>query len=231
MDSLVLTLYDSNITSVLRLIIPYLRDHLQRRGKPQNGLNLSISSGYQIAYHEYYIGFQAGDTGGIDRAEANTFVRISIMLSEVPQKSVLERVALDLVACAPLEEVVSFRTSSNPVIVEGADTRFPNLRALSFNAIPLRTAFPNPELIGDEKIFPSLERVSLDPSGMDDGDWSPLMAFLAYRVSAGNRLDTLVIVGSHHMCRQVVEDVRGMVRELKADHLNPRCPSGACRRR
>lgn len=32
---------------------------------------------------------------------------------------------------------------------------------------------------------------------------------------SGNRLDTLVIAGSPHMCREVVKDISGMVRELK----------------
>jgi hypothetical protein len=94
--------------------------------------------------------------------------------------------------------------------------------------VPLHTVFPNPNLVGDEKVFPSLEHISLDCTIVDYGDWSPLMTFLACRVSSGNRLDTLVIIDSPHMCPEVMEGIRGMVRELKIIRQNPLCPFGTC---
>ena len=43
------------------------------------------------------------------------------------------------------------------------------------------------------------------------------MAFLARRASSGNRLDTLAVTHSSHMCEYVARGIRGMVRELKVD--------------
>ena len=234
MDHLCLNVYDCNLSDIPQIIGLYLQDHFQRRNKSQNGLNLRVSSEHQVAYRSSLIEFRAGDAGGInlsapDWAQINTFVVIAIVLNGTPPKSVLERAALDLVPCAPLEEVVYFHAQSNPAVMEDTHTQFPNLRALSFDATSLPTAFSNPNLIGDGRVFPSLEHVLLDHLVDNDGDWSPLVDFLACRVSSGNRLDTLVIAGSPHVCRQVIKAIRGMVRELKADHLDPACPSGACR--
>ena len=234
MDNLSLILYDCDITDISQIIGPYLRDHLQRRDRPQNGLNIRVSSGDSDGYPEDGIDFMAGDAGGInfstpDWGQINTFVRITAGLKGSPHKSVLERAALDLIPCAPPEEVVYFLTHNNPAVMEDTHTRFPNLKALSFNSISLRKAFPNPKLIGDGNVFPSLEHLSLVDVFLGDGDWSPLVALLACRVSSGNRLDTLVIDGSPHVCPEVVGCIRGMVRELKADDLSPRCPFGACR--
>ena len=68
--------------------------------------------------------------------------------------------------------------------------------------------FPNPNLIGDWRIFPSLEHILLDHLDVNGGDWSSLVAFLACRLSSGNRLGTLVITDSAHMCPEVVKSIR-----------------------
>ena len=43
------------------------------------------------------------------------------------------------------------------------------------------------------------------------------MTFLGCRVSSGNRLDTLTITDSPSMSPEVMEGIRGMVRELKLE--------------
>ena len=57
------------------------------------------------------------------------------------------------------------------------------------------------------------------------------MTFPADRVSSGNRLGTLGITNSIHICRELMEEIRGMVRELKVgnvDLLDSFCPFGTC---
>ena len=63
---------------------------------------------------------------------------------------------------------------------------------------------------------------------VNDGDWSPLVTFLGCCLSSGNRLDTLVIDRYTHVCRQVVKDISGMVRELKVDRDGTVCRFGTC---
>ena len=155
------------------------------------------------------------------------------MLSWAVRRSMLERVALDLTTYAPQEEVVHFRIYnklSTKVEPYTQFPNFPNLRALSFDGVHPPTAFPNPNLIGERVISPSLEHIFLEHMTVGDGDWNSLVDFLAHRVSSGNRLDTLVIVSSPHMCPEVTENIRGMVRELRIENQYPVGPRmrGCC---
>ena len=72
------------------------------------------------------------------------------------------RAALDLITYTPLEEIVYLSTYDNPATTVDTHIRFPNLRALSYDLISLPEAFPDPTLIADEKVFPSLEYVSFE---------------------------------------------------------------------
>ena len=225
MDSLTLTLDECGIADISRTIGPYLRDHLQRRDRPQGGLNLLVSS--WNTNDTPHITFHAGDARGVDfsapsLAEIKPFVKVNVVLGGAPRKDVLERVALDLTTYAPREEVVHFRMYNQLATRLDTYTQFPNLKALSFDDMYLPAAFPNQILIGEGKISPSLKHVFLEDMVVDDADWSPLVTFLAHCVSSGNRLDTLVIVRSAHMCSDVMESIRGMVRELKIEDQDRR---------
>ena len=214
-----LAFHGCNVVDISRIIGPHLQDHLQCCDRSQNGLDLFISSG-NPAYREPHITFHAGDAGEINfsapsRAEVNTSIEITILLNGEPHRDVLERAALDLISHTPREEVVRLRIHNDPTDMVDTYTKFPNLRVLSFDRMPLSAAFPNQNLIEEGKFFPSLERVLLEEMVVDGADWSPLVTFLAHRASSGNRLDTLLIVRSPHMCPEVMEGIKGMVRELK----------------
>ena len=227
MDSLTLTFDHCDIVDISRTIGPYLRDHLQRRDRPQGGLILFVS--FEGSHQAPHITFRAGDARGVDfsapsEVEVHSFVRAKIMFSGAPDKDVLERAAFDLTTYAPREAVVHLRMHHQLATVVDTYTQFSNLRALSFYHIPVSAAFPNPNLIG-KKVLPSLEHIFLDNVVIHDADWSALVTFLAHRVSSRNRLDTLVIVRSPHMCPQVVDRIRGMVRELRIEGQRPRIHS------
>ena len=224
MDNLSLNLHNSDVTDISHIVGPYLRDHLERRDAPQDGLKVYVSMDPSGHYCGYHVRFRAGDAGGIDfstpeSAWRDTFVEINALLNTplvgAPRTNVLKRAALDLVTYTPLEEVVYFQAHNTPAVVEDIRTQFPRLKTLSFDAMCLSTAFPNPNPIADQKMFPSLERVILHRVVTGDSGWSPLVTFLTRRVSSGNRLDALEIIGPCYMCQEEEEeDIRGMVREL-----------------
>jgi len=226
MNLLGLTLHDCDVTDVSQIIGPYLRDHLQRCDRPQDGLYLSVFTGHLPGYRGNQIMLQVGDPGGINFSariweHPDVFVAITVVSNAVLRTDIRKRVALELIAHTPREEVVYLHTADNPVAMEDAYTQFPNLRALSSSVTPLSELFPNPNLVGDEKIFPSLEHIRLDCGFGDNSGWSPLIAFLDRLTSSGSRLDTLVISSTAHMCSEVVEGIRSMVREFVIDQLNP----------
>jgi len=230
MNLLKLTLHNCDITDVSRIIGPYLRDHFQRRNRPQNGLYLSTYSGYGDSIRGDCISFDLGDAGGIDLStltwsSKSRFIIIGIMLNTSRRRDILGSAVLDLVAHIPQGDVVHFRRYGPPIAMENTHSQFPNLRTLFYSSASLLNIFPNPSLVGEDKISPSLESVVLDYMFADDGNWTPLTTFLSRRASSGNRLDTLVVNGSSHMCPGVVEDIRGMVRELRTNPLDPLCPS------
>ena len=228
MEDLTLGLHGCGVADISQTIGPYLRDYLQHHDRPRNGLNLFVTSEYS-GNDTWEITLRAGDAGGIDFStleRKNTFVAISVRLNWLPNGDELERTILDLIAYVPREEVFYFRVLDTPVNVEDASAQFPNVRALALDRIMLYTAFPSPNPVGDVVTFPFLEHV-LWETMYDDDDWSPLVDFLARRASLGNRLDTLVIGGSH-VCSEVAESIRGMVRELVVDRPAPVCPHGTC---
>jgi len=218
MDLLSLTFRGCDDVDGSRVVGPYLRDYLKRRDRSQNGLNLSASSGYRT-YRASHVKLRIGDAGGIDfsdpaQSQINTFVEITTVLNG-GSHPVRERAVLDLVAYIPPEEVVYFKALVNPITTEDIWTQFPNIRGLSYDCVSLSAAFPSPRLDNEGNIFPPLEHVLLER--VDDDDWNPLITFLARRVSSGGRLDTLVISDSTDVPPEVVEVIKGMVRELKID--------------
>ena len=144
----------------------------------------------------------------------DVFVAVTLDLDDALPSSVEENAILDLVACVPQEEIVYFQQSYNLVAMENIYNRFPNLRTLSFEKMPLSSVFPGPNQGVDEGILPSLQSVFSKNLTLDNGDWSPLTTFLSRRASSGNRLNALKIIGSPHMRSEVIEDIRGMVNIL-----------------
>ena len=216
MDILSLILRGCDAVDISRIVGPYLRDCLQCRDRFQNGLNLSISG--DPCFREHEITFRAGNASGIDfstPSRGDPFARITMFLNGRLSRDVLGRAAIGLIAYTPREEVVHFRMSNRLAPRPDTYTQFPNLRALSFDGTTLTAAFPNLNLVGDGKIFPSLEHVLLERIDADGAGWRPLVTFLAHRVSSGNRLDALVLSCCPFMSPEVKEGIRGMVRELR----------------
>ena len=220
MDILSLTLHGCDDVAASRVVGPSLRDHILRRDRAQNGLAFLASSGYRYrTYRASHVKLRVGDAGGINfsdpaQSQIGTFVEITMLLNG-KSHTVRERAVLDLVACIPRDEVAYFKARNNPVTTEDVCSHFPNIRALSFDCVHLSVAFPSPRMDVEGKTFPPLEHILLERVG--DEDWSPLMTFLASRVSSGSRLDTLVISDFSDLPPEIVGDIRGMVRELKVD--------------
>ena len=227
MDDLSLSLYGCDIADIPQVIGPYLQDYLQRRNKPRNGLKVAVYSSHYISTAAHIRLHVGGAEDVPAQARENAFVTIIVLLDGIRQENILKGATLDLITHIPREEVVHFGAYCTAIPTEGACTRFPNLRVLSFELMPLFAVFPDP-LIEDGKILPSLEHVLLKDVFENNGDWSPLLTFLGRRLSSGNRLDTLVVARCSHVCQEVVNDIKGMVRELNIDCQNTMCPFGTC---
>ena len=224
MDYLSIDLQDCTTDDVPQVIGPYLRNYLRRRGRSRGGLGLFLSTEYRFVLH-------VGDVDGVDFSAVGpvwmvNFVVITIDLIQIPPNDLLGEVALDLIENVPREDVVYFHADGGPVAMEGVSVQFPYLKALHFEGMLLHIAFPEPTPGRDRKVFPSLQRITLDQVVVRRGDWSPLTSFLAHRASSENVLDILEIIGSYKMRPGVEESIRRGVREFRMidepddDHLS-----------
>ena len=221
-----LGLYKCAIGDSSKVIGPFLRDYTGRRGKPPNGLGLFVSQCGNTICH---------NIGDVDVLDPSTpvwsrvawFGSVEICLNETPPKDLVEREILDFLSYLPEDEVTYLHAFKEPVATAAISARFPNIRALRFVETALHAILDRG---GDREIFPSLQHVFLDRVVVDDCNWSPFTSSLAHRASSGNRLDTLEIVCSSHMCTGVVEDIRNVVRHLLIHYLDmqPPCPFNKC---
>ena len=210
-----ITLYNRTVADTPRMVGLYLRDYLQHRDKSPNGLGLSVSRSKRR------ITLRVGDMGRIDPStpvwrRIVPFISIALALDQ----TLLEKVFLDLVPYTPQDEVVYLCSWDEPATMEDMSTRFPKFRALHSCSIPLHTVFPGSALDGDGEISTSLQHIFLEQPVVVGGNWSPLTTLLARRASSGNRLESLRLELSPHMCLEAEEHIKSMVREFKITRAN-----------
>ena len=215
MDSLRLTLDNCKVAEISQIIGPHLRGYLRDRGRSRHELGLLISPGNSIILH----------VDGERRTDwplvrIDTFLLIMVRLDR-SHRNEGERATLDLIAHIPGEDIVHFETFGSLVTTENICSWFPNLRTITFERARLQTIFPEPDQGRDEDTLLSLQRMCFRGLVVDHGNWRPLITFLACRISSGNRLDTLEVCHRHPMSREVIEVVRGMVRELIVKESGP----------
>jgi len=216
MDSLKLTLNDCSAEEISQLVEPCLRHCLGGHGRSQHGLGLFLSFRHNLSLH-------IGDVHGINPLlrRMDTFMVITIESTDIQRRHANEEVVLDLLVHVPREEIVHLQTKNDDGIARKVYPLFSNLRALSFASGYPCTMFPEPDLDKDKEILVSLQHLSFQDLFLGPGDWKPLVDFLAYRASSGNRLDTVEISDSSHMPPGVMRVIGGMVRELGLDRQRP----------
>jgi len=218
MEHLVLELYNCSAVEILRHIGPYVRDYLRGRGVSQNGLELYLSLNPDIKIF-------VSDAPEHILRRADAFLVVTAGPDGALSRDAQEKVILDLFAHSP-GEVAHFEADGNPATVGNVHPRFPNFRAVNFDGMSLSAVFPEQDRgVG---VLISLQHLFLRDLIVDGGDWSPLIDFLAYRVSSGKRLDTLKIYSSPHICPATVEIISSMVGEMMTAYEDPLCPFGTC---
>ena len=211
---------------------PYLRDYVRRRGGSPNGLGISLSSYGLIAFGVGDVGELHPSTSSSERMA--TFFHLTIWRQLAFPDEVRDQLTLDLIAHIPQEEIAYFHTHQRLAAIKDLRVRMPNLKALDFERIPLYPTFSALESQGgsraEESIPPSLQDLFLGELILSGHDWIHLFAFLSRRGSAGNWLDSLRIDGPCHMCVEVSQRIRSMVRRFKIDEecVYSWCPFGSC---
>ena len=221
MDTLDIALCDCVVLDIPQIIGPYLRDYLRRRGRPQNGLGLSVFQAGQAGLHATLC---VGDVCAFDPStpmwgQVATFVKVTVTLDQTMATNRDRSVkgVLDLIPYTPRDEIVYFRSWGEPAAMEYISINLPNLRTLQFGGMRLSAALRGSNLDGNDNFWPFLQHIFIERLFVEDDGWDPLATFLAHRASSGNRLGSLVVVSSPHMCLEVEERIRGLVQEFRVD--------------
>ena len=199
------------VADISQTIGPYIRDHLLRRGRSENGLGLILSNcGLGL------LAFHVGDPGDFhpstsDSARMASFLSITFGLGQAVPGDALERGTLELITHTPRKEIVYFRACGTLTAVADLRVQMPNLKALDLFMVPLSVIFEIPDQDGSyaqERFPPSLQHLFLERLIVNGYDWVPLIVFLSSRASSGNKLDSILIGGPCHMCSRVADGIR-----------------------
>ena len=101
--------------------------------------------------------------------------------------------------------------------VRGIISTMPNIQELHLSDVTLADGFLQPYPDGphaNKKLLPSLRRLHLEDIGLNDDDWSPLIAYLTHQTSDGQRISLSLSGGRQHICKDTVKEIRGLVEEF-----------------
>ena len=162
-------------------------------------------------------------TGSMDKA-----VELKISFDIPPPTPLLKKAVLDLMAHVPREEVTHFWLYEKRIGMRDIYPNLPNLKTLNIIYTSLPEVFPGPDTLENGATLVSLSNITLEWLTVDNGDWSPLLTFLAHRASTGTPLQMLKVTGASHMCLEIAEDIKGMVEVSEIRDTDLFCPLGSC---
>ena len=230
MDFLKLCLSCHSTPGILKILAQYLGDHIQRRGNLLKGLAVD-----GFCSDDYYF-IRLGDVQEFGRTHLSgktaDFMSVTVKwrVGGKPQKDGCKKLFLDSLACIH-NHIVYYRSFYNPLGSAPWSTAMPHLTQICTREdMPLSEWFGEPVTDGTctyGKLLPSLKYLQLFQPKIDGCNWSALTTFLSCRKDKGSQLEHL-IVEYHHMCMDIVEEVKGLVQHVEVRPQRSVCPHGRC---
>lgn len=234
MDNLRLALFCHSTSDISQTLAWYLGDHVRRRGKLQKGL--AVEGDCENDTFDLKLGDVEESNNPSLRSGLNWFIQVKMVTWEDwgPQGGGCDNLFFD--SLAHIRDHVVYYQSPR-CFLKSADLSIGMFNLIEIH-IPkgarLSEWFVEPDTGGAhdcEKFLPSLRYLSLFEPLLDGGDWSPLLTFLSRGGFSRNRLDLLTIYGCPHMCLDVVENIRRIVRRFEPSPIDPYlrpCPHDTC---
>ena len=225
MEEMTLTVAKCNVQDILGTLGRLARDYIVReaRNRAQVGVQLQCRPD-SISLLVNALPMSA------TQSERQTFAILTGMLEgEIAHNEYVE-FCTNLVACAPVEEIVYFGGEMSMEVAKRLIPEMRNLKELYLFHAQLEEGFLQPERRTIRMSFlPSLELVRLEGVFSDQGCWRPLLQFLA-RATEGGQKVSLSILGPHdHICRDVLQEMMGCLDKLTRDWtVNDVCPFDVC---
>ena len=230
MDFLKLCLSSHLTPDVLQTLAQYLEDHIRCRGDLVKGLAVD-----GFCRDDCYL-ICLGDVQEFGRTplsrKIKDFMMVTVDWSMVqrPQNGWHERLFFDSLTYIH-NHIVYYRSFHSPLGLAASSTAMPRLTQIcAREEVPLSEWLVNPDPGGTRtygELLSSLKYLELSRPMIDGWDWSALMTFLSCCETAGSRLEHL-IVECHHMCMDIVEEVKGLVQHVEVHPQRSVCPHGRC---
>jgi len=214
LDHAELGFYDCTLEEVVGTAGPYIRDYLQRDARFRDRLGVFVETApTYILLHASVVGIgyhgpnRLPQNGPPDARFRATFPqRISFHEREL---------CADVLALLPQESIVNLKTEF--MVAEEMAVAMLNLETLHFVGMEVSNGFLLPKLDGPnahKRLLPSLQRLYLENVKVENGDWGPLLTYLAHQTS-DNRIISLNVFGDGvHVCSDVVKQIEGLVEEF-----------------
>ena len=93
----------------------------------------------------------------------------------------------------------------------------PKLQELHLTDALLSDGFLRPDPDGplaNTKLLPSLRRLHLEDTVVENDDWTPLLPYLAHQTSGGQIISLTLSGECFHICKDVVRGIESLVEEL-----------------
>jgi len=227
MDEMTLVVSGCTVGDIMGTFGPYLRDYLQRDRRVRDGLGIFVNSYGQC------VSIQASTPRSVKgRIRRVVLAKFTAMLRENLLPPAADKLCIDFAAFTPREQVVYFGGDLGMEAVRGIVPTMPEIKELHLTSAVLSDRFLQPHPNGplaNTKLLPSLRHLHLEDIVLDDDDWSPLLPYLAHQTSGGQVISLTLSGEPVHICKDVVNDIKGLVDEFIFDlPLDEDCPFDYC---
>ena len=211
-ESMKLTLRRCTTGDILEILGPYMRDYLRRDRRLRDQLGIVVdSSGEFVSVEASAIIAVEGPT------QRATFATFTVILREYIPPPAEDKLCIDLVAYTPREHVVYFGGDLSMDAVREIVPMMPKIQELHLTDALLSNGFLQPDPDGplaNTKLLPSLRRLHLEDTVVENDDWTLLLPYLAHQTSGGQAISLTLSGECFHICKDVVRGIESLVEEL-----------------
>ena len=227
MDGITLAVFHCTVEDVLGTLGPYMQDYIQRDGRFRDGLGIYPTSS---------INSVSIDVGTISGAgwpiRAVTFAKFVALLENELSLAAESKLCIDFIAHIPREHVVYLGGDVGMGTVRGIVAGMPKIQELHLTGALLVDGFLQPDLDGplaNNKLLPSLRRLRLEDTVLNEDEWSPIIPYLTHQASGCHRISLTIGGEPQHICKDVLETITDLVEELVLElTLDDGCPFDYC---
>ena len=223
MDGIMLTMLHCTVEDILGTLGPYMQDYIQRDGRFRDELGIHHTSCFTSISTD--VSIISSVTGPIQKVTFATF--IAILQNEL-SPAAESKLCIDFVAHIPGEHVVYFCGGVRADAVGRIVAGMPKIRELHLTGALSVYGLLHPGLGGplaNNRLLPSLQRLRLENIMLNEDAWSPIIPYLAYQTSGGQRISLTISGRSQHICKGVLRKITDLVEELVLElTLDEDCP-------